>query len=177
MQKEELAESSPYFPDIQQNAQTLIDDALGCCVSRGVCDCAETLSTLLRRGDGNAHSYFRRALAEKVAKYLSEMDGTIRAAYCYQCGAPAEELEADEMGISSEASLLLHVERRTAALSSMISALDQACVSYYRSLLSPIAANLRFLLDVQVVDDEDVHSGRGLATLLNSSYTKPVRIL
>lgn len=176
MLREESGKAVLLMPDVQRSAEAIVEAALSYCVDRGVCNCTETLVQMMQQGNATAHDYFRRALAEQVADYLARVDENVRAAYCYRCGALADEMEADEPGVTSEAPVLLHVHRRTAALSSMIAALDQAMVSYYRTNLVPAAKKMRYLLDVQVIDDDDVRDGRGLAGLLTSIYSKPVKI-
>jgi hypothetical protein len=133
-------------------------------------------SALLKRGNHDAHEYFRRGLAIRIARYLGEIDGTVKAVYvCNWCDR-SDEIESEPAGLTSPLSLIAWVDRKTAALGSLLTDLDAALTREYRGLVAPAAKGLRSFLDVNVVEDGEVRERIGYGALVSSVRERPTRV-
>jgi hypothetical protein len=72
--------------------------------------------------------------------------------------------------------LLVLVKSSSAALEAFISALDRALAASLTSLPSPKFTERGSILDVNLLTEKDVESGRGYAVLLSSVFTPPLKI-
>ena len=72
--------------------------------------------------------------------------------------------------------LLVLVNSSSAALEAFISALDRALTASLTSLPSPKFAERDSILDVNLLTEKDVESGRGYAVLLSSVFTPPLKV-
>jgi hypothetical protein len=132
--------------------------------------------TLLRQGHPQAHDYFRYGLAQALARSVAQVDDTARAIYLVNWDSPADEIEGESVGPTSPLSLIVWVERSTAALAALFGELDAALTGRYRELVDPAAQALRSLLDLHVVDDRDVERRAGYGALLTSLRQRPLLV-
>lgn len=79
--------------------------------------------------------------------------------YTHSYGDAEEEGESKSCCVAAPINLILHVHRKTAALSSVTASLDESLLSSYKALVAPHGRKMTSLLDVQMVDDEDVERG------------------
>jgi hypothetical protein len=100
----------------------------------------------------------------------------VKAVYLHTWGEPVDEMEAEPVGATSPLSLIVWVERETAALIALVDALDAALSALYKDLVSPAAAHLRGLLDVNFVESGDVRERVGYGALITSAREKPLRV-
>jgi hypothetical protein len=136
----------------------------------------ESSVTLLRQGDGAAHDYFRYGLALRVGDTIGAADAMVKAVYLHTWGEPVDEMEAEPVGATSPLSLIVWVERETAALVALVDALDAALTAHYKDLVSPSADHLRGLLDVNYVESGDVRERVGYGAVITSTREKPLRV-
>ncbi len=127
-----------------------------------------------RQGDRDALEYCHYQLAQQVAEALGALDDNVQSVSLYEFEATPEDRAFGENPDSLPIHLLVWVDRKTSALSSLVAALDRALVKDYAEMVGP--RRLGHVLDVQVIDADDVESRRGIAALLYSLYNRPLRL-
>lgn len=175
-QVEDLGTATPTFhlPDAASIVQGAMTEALDSCSQRmNLPDPAISLDKV-RQGDKRAQDYMHYRLAQLVAEGLGELDSNVRSVSLFEFEATADDSILGEHSESLPIHLLVQVERKTSALNALVTALDRALVKDYAETIGP--RGLAHVLDVQVVDQSDVESRRGVAALLSSLYNRPVKL-
>jgi len=146
-------------------------------VERAVVTCAEeNFSGSVRQmrqaiflGDCAQCQCVSNQLVRQIGEYLGQMDGTIRAVYQYE--PSQQELNGNEPEyIKGGMHFIVWAARKSAALNALVKTLEASLSASQRKLGCANASPECLVLDLHVVDDSDVHEGRGLALLVN----KPV---
>ena len=161
---------------LSSEAERMIGNALEYCNAKTAHRGPEQIREALRAENSMVHDYFRHSLACQIAEYLAQLDPCVVQIYTHNYGDAEEEGEDRKCGITSNINLIIHVRRKTAALSSIIWSLDQALLERYRQLIAPKGERMASLLDVQMVDDREVEESIGLGAVLRSVYVRPVRV-
>lgn len=162
-------------PTARRMAEMVEAALLHCGSKMGITD-REQVAAALRLENREAHDYFRHALAGQVAEYLSELDDSVVGVYAYSFGDAEEEGEDRSCSVTASINLILHVRRKTAALSSVLVSLDQALLDIYKETVAPYAQRMSSLLDVQMADDGEVEAGIGFGAVLKSIHNRPLRL-
>ena len=172
--------ASPGLPDVVGIAEKLFSEAMAFCACKigaangAVGDCTAVVD-LLRQCDRTAHAYCIYGMAKSVATSLGAMDENIKSVYVYDYDATPEDLCFDMSDPSAPmVHLIIWTERKTAALSALIAALDRALACVYADVLD--RPQIKSLLDVQMIDNEDVDSCKGYGALLSSLHHRPMQI-
>jgi len=170
--------SAVTVPDVSSAVKTMMEEALEFCTNKAGLDGREQAIECLLNGDCAVHGYLRYCLAKRLGEYLGSVDDTIKAIYFYEYeyGTSPEDLVEETTHLTSGINLIVWVDRKTAALSSVATSLDRALVEEYKRLVAPKADKLRYMLDAQFVDDKEVESRTGYGALISSIYTPPIRI-
>ncbi len=117
---------------------------------------------------------YEQQLACHVAEYLSQLDPAIKAVYRYPCacgGGPGSE---GEIEWRPAIHLVVLTERRTAALISVLAALDRALSqALVDRCHTPQATHV---LNVHVIDDADLRDQGRYAALFFPPRLQPVPI-
>ena len=151
----------------------MIEDALAFCAAKMGTETKEKALEAVLQGDCSVCGYVRYGLAQSLAQYLGSIDDTIKAVYNYE----PEYATNDEMaGLSFGIHLLAWVERKSAALNSIVAGLDAALMEERKRLLCPDATAECFSLDVKVADDDEVRRRRGYGALVNSIFVRPTKV-
>lgn len=152
----------------------LIDEALRFAVSKVGRLKTEDPQAVL--ADPCAQGYFKYGLAKGVGEFLGRMDATVKEVHMvemeYGCN-PDQVLEGVEP-LHSCLTLVIRVDRKTAALSSLILSLDQALVEKLHDL--PGFESMSSVLDSHMVDAQEVLERRGYAALLTSAYVHQLKV-
>jgi hypothetical protein len=161
------------LPDARSAASDAIDHALDFCAAKMRLADRDATLALLRQGSGATRGYFEYGLAKHLAEYIGALDAEAQAVYLYD-----DEATADDAIFGEAMPTLVHVviwaQRKTGALNSLVTALDSAVTQRYaESMGTPEQAHL---LDVQVVDDAEVHSRSGFGAMLTSLYHRPLLV-
>ncbi len=129
----------------------------------------------LKENDPVACSYCHYNVAKELGTVLGSWDKNIRAvyAYGYDDNTSAEEC-SENISLFSLVHMIIWAERKTKALKALIEAIDHALVQHQRQLFA--LKELEHVLDVQVIDDVDVKSRTGYASLLKSIHQMPVQV-
>ena len=163
-----------HLPDATSTVQGALVKALDYCAQKlNVSSPQESLERA-RQGDTKALEYCHYQLALHVAEALGALDDHVRSVSLYAFEATPEDRVFGEHSESLPIHLLVWVDRKTSALSALVAALDRALVKDYAEMVGP--RRLGHVLDVQVIDDHDVESRRGMAALLYSLYNRPIQL-
>ena len=172
--KVEVESEIKIFP-LDEVAETIRDDALALAQNRLSAPLDELeLKRLLRRPDFVDN--LKYGLASGVANALSGNNPRVRAVYIYEPSANPDSELGNDMPVDATVHLLVLVNSSSAALEAFISALDRALAASLTSLPSPKFAERDSILDVNLLTEKDVESGRGYAVLLSSVFTPPLKV-
>ena len=154
----------------------MIEEAIEFCARKICARSREEALDAILKGDCSVCEYLRYGLARQIGAYLGSVDCHVKAVYVYE---PEYGTVADDAGVvkpSSSINLLAWVDRKSAALESIIVSLAEALRDERSQLLCEKASGACFMLDVQIVDDEEVKSRRGYAALVNSLHVRPTAL-
>lgn len=166
--------STSLLSDAASAADIILSQALEFCNKQMDLDNSETALEQLRQDDRITSSYFKFGLVKKAAEHLGTCDDDIRAVYIYDHDVISEAVHGSDARHRWLAHLIVWAEPKTAALNSLIAALDWALAQSFGKLISE--PTLRHLLDVQVIDDTDVRCRAGCAALLLSPHHLPDQV-
>lgn len=133
----------------------------------------EQVLTALQEGDCSLCEAVRYGMAREVAEYLGTVDHTVKAIYIYD---PDHAAAVDEPVSTPGINLIAWVERKSAALTSVVGLLTSGLAGECPQLTCPKVDALCWALDVRVVDDAEVKSRTGYGALLSSLYVRPMEI-
>lgn len=165
--------SALLLSDANSAADSILSEALDFCVRETALDSRRAAVERLRQGDRITRSLCHYCLAERVAEHLGSCDNSIRAVYIYDHDVAVED-ELDPRVEGLQVHLIIWAEPWTAALSSLVAALDQALAKGLGDLTED--EPLPHLLDVQLIDDDDVERRAGNAALFSSTHHQPVQV-
>jgi len=194
----EFAAPSLRLPDADSTAEVVLTQALGFCAQEMGVDTAQAVIDLLQQGDDTACRCFHYGLAKQIAESLGALDGNVKAVYI--CGqnyrvmrtkvgafdedvkevyildydATPENIFLGEGAQPSLIHLIVWAERKTGALTSLVTALDRALVQRCADVIGK--DQLMHLLDVQVTDDAEVKNRVGYGAILSSLHHRPIQI-
>jgi hypothetical protein len=115
-------------------------------------------------------------LARLIGEYLGQVDRTVKAVYNYQ---PLEWTDKELLGTSEPfvgINLVVWVERKSAALSALLEALESAFKASRNQIGCAIATPACFALDVMLVSDHDVQEGQGLGLLIRAAGIRSIPV-
>ena len=147
-------------------AGALVERAIDRCARRRG-EASESTLERLRRGDPEAHSSFRYALAKELGEYLGGLGVSFRALYVYGSAMGSAASSCSDIDI------LAVVERRRDEVMRLLLRIDLALAACYRELLQGIPTPAS-LLDVHVMDAGEERERRGYGALLTGLGTCPV---
>lgn len=133
-----------------------------------------SLAQLLKRTE--FCDYFKYELALGVALVLAANDRRIQTAYVYNPSDNPDGCEGIEVSQDATLHLLVKVEALSAALEAFVTSLDRALTASLRELPSPLFAQRRSVLVVDLISEEDVVLRQGWAALLSSIFAPPLKI-
>jgi hypothetical protein len=162
------------LPDMASMAEVVLTQALEFCAQKMGLDSPEAVVACLRQGDNTAFGYWHYGLARQVAEYLGTWDEDVKAVYIYDYDATPEDSCFEEMIPAEPVHLIVWAQRKTAALESLVAALERALVQSCADLINK--TKLMHLLDVQLVDDADAENRTGYGALFSSLYHPPTQV-
>ena len=92
----------------------------------------------------------------------------------FEYDATPEDVCFSEVAQTPLLHLIVHTERKTKALNSLVTMLERALAQSYARLIGP--RQLQHLLDVQVVDDREVEDRIGYGALFSSLHHRPLKV-
>jgi hypothetical protein len=167
--------ASPFrLPDATSTMEDALSRALDYCADKLDLQGPQASLEKVRQGDQRAVEYCHYRLAQQAAEALGALDDNVRSVSLYEFEATAEDRAFGDKLEALPIHLLVWVDRKTGALSSLVAALDRALVKEYTEMIGP--RRLGHVLDVQVIDNSDIESHRGFAALLYSLYNRPIQL-
>jgi hypothetical protein len=156
---------------------SMVEEAIAFCAEKTGARTREEVVDAISNGDCAVCDYLKYSLAKKVGECLGSMDETIKAVYIYEpeYGVGADNHLDHGLGLRSGINLVAWVERKTAALASIVASLNEALVEACKRL-STSENGLRYLLDVKLTDDNEVTNRLGYGALIHSIYVRPTEV-
>jgi hypothetical protein len=170
--RQELTPTLTVTP-IDDVAETIRNDALEFARQQVDGEDAGLISLLGRR---DFFESFQYGLVSKVAEVLAATDRNILAVYTYDVDMNPDAEIGGELPLDAAARLLVHVSTPSAALQAFISALDRALLTSLKELPSPLFKERVFILDVNLITDQDIQQRIGFARLLTSPFAPPLKV-
>lgn len=157
---------------------SMLDEALEFCAKKNGFNGKEQARKAIARADCCVCEYLRYALACQIAEYLGSVDDGVSAVYTYE---PEYATGPDTSGtrharVQPAVNLIARVNRKSAALSSVIDSLGAAMEEELRRLGCPHANALCRELAVHLADEQDVKKRLGYGALINSLYVRPIEV-
>jgi hypothetical protein len=158
--------------------QDMVQSALAFSAQKTALQAAGEVQQAVAEGDCVACGYLRYALSKEVGEYLGTIDTSVQAVYAYEPEYAAGALHVDSVrpAVDNGINLIVSVDRKNAALSSIVASLEDAIKEGVKSLLCSKANGSCYAFDVRVVDGDEVASRRGYGALISSIYATPVRL-
>ncbi len=125
---------------------------------------------LLKENHADALGYFRYFLAKQVGIYLGEVSEHVLEVYAYS------EMFDEETTLTMPLTLIVRMEKYTAALESIVEALQKALLDEYRKMFSSITDNLSIFLIIYFVEEDDFLMRKGLAAAVKSLHAPALRV-
>jgi len=156
---------------------SMVEEAIAFCAEKMGAKTREEVVDAISNGDCAACDYLKYNLAKKVGECLGSMDETVKAIYIYEpeYATGVDNHIENSLGLRSGINLVAWVERKTAALSSIVASLNEALVEACKRL-GTSENGLRYLLDVKLADDSEVASRLGYGALVHSIYVRPTEV-
>ena len=161
-------------PNANSTAEDVMNKALEFCARKMGILGREDAIIRLQQGDHRACEYCYYSIAEQVGAALGALDENVKAVYMFECEATPEDLCFGETKTSPLLHLLVWTHRKTEALNSLVAMLDRALVQNFAQLVG--LPQLKYLLDVQIIDDADVTERTGYGALLHSLHHRPLKV-
>jgi hypothetical protein len=163
-----------HLPDSTSSMQDALIKALDYSAHKLSLPGPEAALQEVRQGDRRALEYCHYRLAQQVGEALGALDNNVQSVSLYNLEATPEDRAFGENPEALPIHLLVLVDRKTSALSSLVAALDRALVKDYAEMIGP--RRLGHVVDVQVIDSDDAESRRGIAALLYSLHNRPIKL-
>lgn len=174
LMREELNETTAFaVSPIDDVAETIRDDAVA--FARQQLD-GEDAGLISMFGRRDFFESFKYGLVSKVAEVLAANDRNVLAAYTYDVDMNPDAEISGETPLDATVRLLVHVATPSAALQAFISALDRALVTSLKELPSSLLREREFILDVNLITDQDIQHRIGYAKLLTSPFAPPLKV-
>jgi hypothetical protein len=119
---------------------------------------------------------FQYEVALNVANILAKHDQNIQTVYAYDPGLNADSESGEQLPPDMTVHLLVLVTKPSAALEALVKSLDRALTISLRELPSPLFMNREFILDANLVTEEDVKLRRGYGSMLNSLFAPLLKV-
>jgi hypothetical protein len=161
------------LPDAATTAGAVLSGALEYCAARMRLPDPGAALEQLRSGDRSVWSYFDYGVAGHLAEHLGALDEEVKAVYLYEDEATPDDAAFGEVA-PSMIHLLIWAQRKTGALTSLLSALDLALGQTYAGMMG--ATEARYLVDLQVIDDSEVAAGTGYGAMLRWLHHRPLLV-
>ena len=171
----ELAASLPRRLDPVSTVESVVTKALKTSANKMGLGNVKALIALMKEGDSVAFNYYNYNIAKQLGEVLGSWDKNIRAVYAHDYDdATPEEACFENASPFSLVHMIIWAEHKTKALDALVETIDRAMVQHHRHMLG--LNKLEYVLDAQVIDDEDVGSRTGYAALLKSIYQPPIQV-
>ena len=179
MQQAEVMDVKTTLPALQMpnavsTAEDILDKAMDFCAKKMGFDSPQTAIDHLKKGDRPACEYCQYSIAQQVGAALGALDDNVRSVHMFEYDATPEDICFSEVAQTPLLHLIVWTERKTEALKSLVTMLDQALAQSYAQLIGP--RQLQHFLDAQVIDDAEVKGRIGYGALFSSLHHRPLKV-
>jgi len=153
---------------LSTDGASIVERALGYVARRLKSPGPDAALERLRRGELEAYLYFRYALAKEASRDIAAIAGGVEKALIFlenRC----EEFPGEPVRLG------LIVERRTAAMQSLVEAVCEA-VSREAKDRVPGLRSFDEFLKAEILDADAIRAGTGLAAMVHSIYEPPITV-
>ncbi len=162
----------------QSISDTLVHSAITECADRGYSGNTGQVRDALRQGRCDVCKVFTDHLIYQIGQYLSQADKTIKAMVKYE---PEPVSLNPRLGRQTKSQnggvhLVAWVDRKSAALTSLVSTLETSLADSRRGLGCPNAKSACYNVDFQMVDDNDVSEGRGYGLFVSQPFLRSIQV-
>lgn len=163
---------SLHTSDMHTIAGVIVTNALEWVSAKLRCDKVRVVDCL-NRGDPAARRELKLGLARYLAEYLGFLDEDVKAVYVSD---HVDNYAGESVAGSSRwvIHLVVYAEPKTAALTSLLGALNRALTAEMRKSVE--YAETEGFLDVQLINSADLENLARYAALLNAPRYRPTRI-
>lgn len=155
--------------DHHLNIMEIMAEAVRFCCRKEQLSQEQFLKKLLS-GQENVHSRLRYALAKGIAGYLGSMDDNLESVYVY--GSTMD----DNAGFSSDIDLIVKVKSKNGQTRRVFEILDTYLRVSYKILLATDDLQMKCMLDVQIIDQNDIEQKINYGSVISSHTTAPVKV-
>lgn len=156
----------------------MVGNALGFSAQRTRLRNGEQARKAILDGDCSVCDYLKYSLSKQIGEYLGDLDASVHAVYTYEpeYSTGVTHLDGTAPPLERGLNLLVSVDRRSAALTSIVASLEDALREAAKPLICSKGNGSCYVLDVKVADEEEVARRRGYGALISSSHVKPLRV-
>lgn len=162
------------LPDAESTAETVINQAMEFCAQKMRLEDRQAVLKHLQQHDATSCKYCCYGIARGVGDSLGTLDQNVKAVYTVDYDATPEDICFAREEQMTLIHLIVWVERKTSALQSLVEGLDRALAGCFARRLG--VDRLKYLLDVQIVDDADVEKRVGYGAMFSSLYHRPIKV-
>jgi hypothetical protein len=156
-------------------ADMMIERAVETCAKENFSGNVRQMRQALFMGDCAQCRCVSSQLVKQIGEYLGEIDGTIRAVYQYEPAA-REPIDNSPEDKRTGIHFIIWTARKSAALNTLVKTLEASLSASQRKLGCANTSPECLVLDMHVVDDRDVHEGRGIALLVKAPVLQAKRV-
>jgi len=169
-----LAVSQDGASDIARVVDAAMKAAGAFCAQKLRLDAGPHFHERLREGHQLAWMYWQHGLTKELAEQIGALDPGVRGVYTYEADATPEDVAFSGRQLSWPLHLVVHVDRKTAAMASIVSSIERSVRERLDSING--APRATQVLDIQLVDDAEVGQRTGLGALLSSTTRPPLAL-
>jgi hypothetical protein len=144
-----MIQATSVVEDLAVSARNMVDVAIAVTTGRMHLDDPSDARTMVFGNDAAALQYFRHELAHQVAMLLMRLDSSVVDVSLEHELPEAEEFGTPNLDIADPIRLIVQADRNSAALRSLISAIDTSLVDVLCAECGRIAPGL---INVEIID-------------------------
>ena len=163
----------------QALADQMVDKAIVYCAGRMFGGDKQLILHSLQQGRCDVCGLVCDDLVKQIGEYLGQMDRTVKAVYEFEpeyASIRSRTGIRPAIGPNRGINLVAWVERKSAALSTLGSALETSLTEGRRKIGCKNATPACFTLGIQMVDDKDIQERRGYAVVVNSTNIRSLKV-
>ncbi len=172
----DVKDASPELrmPNAASTAEDVLTKAMEYCANKMGFDNPQIAIDRLKKGDRSACGHCQYSIAKQVGAALGALDDNVRSVYMFEYDATPEDICFSEGVQTPLLHLIVWTERKTEALNSLVTMLENALARSYAQLIGP--RQLQHVLDAQVIDDAEVEGRIGYGALFFSLHHRPLKV-
>lgn len=162
----------------------MLDNALEYCMDKcRLCKSSDVIERM-KSGDATINGYFRYGLSMEIARYIKRNIPCVRGIYLYGSTLTDEFYQSSDIGamltdkcrITSDINIIVHLSKCRHFDRILIDNLNNHLTKCYCEIVGLMFSSRFSVLDAHLVDDKDVKQRKGLAALIRSVFTPPIKL-